>query len=595
VGSFQSRASSERRLDPSAPLRRRILLGTTAVAALMAAGFAVVHFMRDRPELGYFSLSALLACGVLVGVLHFTRGHRPAVLVATLYAAGVTLFLLAWGRAPAGDFVWTLLVPPMIAYAGGRRLACWLLPSYLLSAAVIVLWPGFSRHALWNELELTLRYLGLLVLLSAVSYLYELTRNRAQQELEAQVREREAAERRLEQANARLIEAAEQAANLAAQAQAANLAKTRFLSHMSHDIRTPLTGIVGMASVLELTELTPHQRTCVHTIQVSGETLTSLIGDILDLARIDAGRVQLRPVAVELATLMDEVWRVLAPQADDKGLRFEAELDPALPQRLVVDRTRLERVLLNLAGNAIKFTNRGRVDLRLRGHPDDPRWWRVEVQDTGIGIAPGQHRRIFDSFTQVDLSSTRRQGGTGLGLAIVSRLVALMGGELGLDSDEGVGSTFWVDLPIVEPGELDEAPPTEDELPSLDPRRLLVVDDNEIVRQVLCALLRHDGHSVEEASDGAQALERLALREFDAVLMDVQMPRLDGMEATRRLRRGEGGVLDPSVPVVGVTALADTDTRQACEHAGMDAVLTKPVHPRTLVATLARVLQDPRG
>jgi signal transduction histidine kinase/ActR/RegA family two-component response regulator len=511
VGSFQSRASSERRLDPSAPLRRRILLGTTAVAALMAAGFAVVHFMRDRPELGYFSL-------------HFTRGHRPAVLVATLYAAGVTLFLLAWGRAPAGDFVWTLLVPPMIAYAGGRRLACWLLPSYLLSAAVIVLWPGFSRHALWNELELTLRYLGLLVLLSAVSYLYELTRNRAQQELEAQVREREAAERRLEQANARLIEAAEQAANLAAQAQAANLAKTRFLSHMSHDIRTPLTGIVGMASVLELTEL-----------------------------------------------------------------------DPSLPQRLVVDRTRLERVLLNLAGNAIKFTNRGRVDLRLRGHPDDPRWWRVEVQDTGIGIAPGQHRRIFDSFTQVDLSSTRRQGGTGLGLAIVSRLVALMGGELGLDSDEGVGSTFWVDLPIVEPGELDEAPPTEDELPSLDPRRLLVVDDNEIVRQVLCALLRHDGHGVEEASDGAQALERLALREFDAVLMDVQMPRLDGMEATRRLRRGEGGVLDPSVPVVGVTALADTDTRQACEHAGMDAVLTKPVHPRTLVATLARVLQDPRG
>jgi signal transduction histidine kinase/CheY-like chemotaxis protein len=579
-------------LDTSVRLRRRLLLGTVAVAAAMAAGFSVVHFLRGRPELAAFSLSALLACGVLIAVLRYTRDHRPAVLVATLYAAGVTLTLLAWGQAPAGDFVWTFVVPPMIAYAGGRRLARWLLPLFLLAASLIVLWPGFVRHALWSELELPVRYLGMLVLISAISFLYELARTRVQEELEVEVRVRQAAERRLERANLRLTEAADQAAKLAAQAQAANLAKTRFLSHMSHDIRTPLTGIVGMTSVLELTQLTEHQRTCVDTIRVSGETLTELIGDILDLARIDAGRVQLRLAPVEPASLLEEVRRVLAPQASAKGLELEVQVDPALPRRLLGDRGRLKQILLNLGGNAVKFTNRGRVDLRLVAHPDDPRWWRVEARDTGIGIAPEQHRRIFESFTQVDLSSTRRQGGTGLGLAIVSRLVALMGGEPSLDSEEGRGSVFRVDLPIQELGDLEEQRGPEPEAPALDPQRLLVVDDNEIVRQVLCALLRHGGHRVEEAGDGAQALERLALREFDVVLMDVQMPELDGMEATRRLRRGEGGVLDPTVPVVAITALADLETREACERAGMSAVVTKPVQAGTLMSVLARVARE---
>jgi signal transduction histidine kinase len=578
--------------DPSAALRRRLVLSMVAVAGVMAAAFAVLHLAGERPDLALFSLSAVVACGVLVAVLRLTRDHRPAVLVATAYASVVTLALLAWPSAPTGDLVWCFIVPPMLAYAGGRQIARWALPLYLGAAAVIVLLPGFARHDQWSELELEGRFLGALLLVGAVSYLYELARARSQAQLESEVRERRAAERELGLANARLLVAAEESARLAAQAQAANLAKTTFLSHMSHDIRTPLTGIVGMTSVLELGELSDEQRLCVDTIRVSGETLTELIGDILDLARIDAGRVQLRTDPFAPSQLLEGVQRVLAPLADAKGLTLLVDLHPDLPPRLRADPGRLRQILLNLGGNAVKFTERGRVCISLGPRPDgDPRWWRLEVQDSGIGIAPEQHRRVFESFTQVDLSSTRRQGGSGLGLAICSRLVALMGGELGLESVEGQGSRFWADLPLT-PAAADDRVGREDlgPIPSLSPRRLLVVDDNEIVRQVLGGLLRFEGHSVEEAVDGVAALDRLALRRFDAVLMDVQMPGLDGLEATRRLRAGDGAVSDPRVPVVAITALADPDTRQACLDAGMDAVVTKPVNRESLLRALATVL-----
>jgi signal transduction histidine kinase len=578
--------------DPSAALRRRLVLSMVAVAGVMAAAFAVLHLAGERPDLALFSLSAVVACGVLVAVLRLTRDHRPAVLVATAYASVVTLALLAWPSAPTGDLVWCFIVPPMLAYAGGRQIARWALPLYLGAAAVIVLLPGFARHDQWSELELEGRFLGALLLVGAVSYLYELARARSQAQLESEVRERRAAERELGLANARLLVAAEESARLAAQAQAANLAKTTFLSHMSHDIRTPLTGIVGMTSVLELGELSDEQRLCVDTIRVSGETLTELIGDILDLARIDAGRVQLRTDPFAPSQLLEGVQRVLAPLADAKGLTLLVDLHPDLPPRLRADPGRLRQILLNLGGNAVKFTERGRVCISLGPRPDgDPRWWRLEVQDSGIGIAPEQHRRVFESFTQVDLSSTRRQGGSGLGLAICSRLVALMGGELGLESVEGQGSRFWADLPLT-PAAADDRVGREDlgPIPSLSPRRLLVVDDNEIVRQVLGGLLRFEGHAVEEAVDGVAALDRLALRRFDAVLMDVQMPGLDGLEATRRLRAGDGAVSDPRVPVVAITALADPDTRQACLDAGMDAVVTKPVNRESLLRALATVL-----
>jgi len=576
--------------DPTAALRRWLVMSLVAFAGVMAAVFAALHFAAGDVDLGFFSLSAVLTCAVLVVMMRVHRDHRPAVLVATIYAAGVTIGLLAWSDAPFGDLVWCFVVPPMIAYAGGRQFARWALPVYLAAVALIVLLPGFARDVHWQELGLRPRFLGALLLLAAVSFLYELARTRAQGVLETEVRERRQAQGELAEANARLAEAADQAAELAAQAQAANLAKTRFLSHMSHDIRTPLTGIVGMTSVLELTALDEQQRMCVETIRVSGETLTDLIGDVLDIARIDAGRVRLQPAPADPVALVQSVCRVLEPQAEAKGLTLTVAMGAGLPDRVLVDAGRVERVLLNLAGNAVKFTDRGTVTVGAGLTPERAGlWWRLEVTDTGVGIAAGQHQRIFDSFTQVELGATRRQGGTGLGLAIVARLVALMGGELGLDSSVGRGSRFWVDLPLNEAGALaedDGAAGSLDALPSL---RLLLVDDNAIVRQVLGAMLRQAGHLVEDVDDGSLALERLAVRSYDAVLMDVQMPGLDGIEATRRLRAGAGGVIESRVPVVAVTALADEDTRRACQEAGVDALITKPVQGPQLAAVLARL------
>lgn len=556
-----------------------------AVAGAMGAVYVALHGSRGDWALAAFSGSAVLACAVLVGVLWVSEDHRPAVLAATGYAAAVTLGLLAWGEAPVGDLVWCFVVPPLIAYAGGRQLARWLIPLYLLAAAAIVLLPGFARHEQWAVMGLHARFLGALLLLGAVALLYELARARAQAGLEAEVRQRRTAERELEAANVRLAEVADQA-------QAANRAKTRFLSHMSHDIRTPLTGIVGMTSVLELTQLDAEQRMCVDTIRVSGETLTDLIGDVLDLARIDAGRVQIEAVPVEPAQLLEDLRSVLAPQAHGKGLTLRAELHPDLPRRLLADPSRVKQILLNLAGNAIKFTEHGEVRLSLGPRPGgDLRWWRLEVRDTGIGIPAEQHRRIFESFSQVELSATRRRGGTGLGLAICSRLVALMGGELGLSSVEGQGSHFWADLPLVPAGgELPVASALSGPIPELSPKRLLVVDDNEIVRLVLGGLLRHEGHAVEEAHDGVAALELLATDCYDAALMDVQMPGVDGLEATRRLRSRERSAAGARLPVVAVTALADPDTQQACLDAGMDAVVTKPVAREALLRALASAL-----
>ncbi len=581
--------------DPSVDLRRNVVSSALVVSGAVAAFFMVYHWTMGLPGRALASLSALVAAALLVLVLRITRSHRPAVMVATLYAAGITLGMLATGGFAPADFVWCFVVPPLITYAGGRELSRWLLPLYLLAVMGIVLWPGFPQRALWGELELGVRFVGLLVLASAIAYLYEMTRSRSQALLTAEVEERRAAQQELAETNERLVEAAEAAARYASEAQAANLAKTRFLSHMSHDIRTPLTGVIGMTSVLELTELDEHQRACLHTIRVSGDALNKLIGDVLDLARIDAGRMQPSLAPCEPALLLEGVREVLLPQVGAKGLDLRCELDPGLPRKLMADARRLERVLLNLAGNAVKFTQEGGVVLRAGPRPGgDPRWWRLEVRDSGIGIPSDQHKRIFDSFTQVELPTSRRHGGSGLGLAICARLVALMGGELGLESEEGRGSRFWADLPMVPVGSLEQDDPCAREpAPALPPLMLLVVDDSEIVRRVLGGLLRKGGHTVLEAADGHEALELLARKRFDAVLMDMQMPEVDGCEATRRLRAGWGGVLQPGVPVLGVTALADHGSRAACLEAGMDRVIIKPVQHEQLLRALAAVLPAP--
>ena len=581
----------------SADIRRTFALSIATASGLGAAAFTGYHLLAQEPGRALASSSAILVAAALVVLLRRGGSYRAAFVIAALYATGMTLALLGSRAFPPGDFVWCFIVPLLIAYAGGRELSRWLLPLYVVAAAIVVLEPGFGHRALWAELELPVRFLGLLALISTAAYLYERTRGRARARLLAEVEERRAAEHELALANVRLAAAAEESARHADRAQAASAAKTLFLSHMSHDIRTPLTGVIGMTSLLETTELDERQRGYLKTLRLSGEALNELIGDILDLARIDAGKVELALEPVRPAQFLDDVCQVLATAAADRGLELQSELAETLPGELMADPGHLRQILLNLAGNALKFTERGRVTIRLALRPGgDPRWWRLEVEDTGVGIPPEQHQRIFESFAQVDLSTTRPHGGVGLGLAICSRLAALLGGEVGLESREGSGSRFWVDLPLV------PADPArglgagrQAQVPALDPLRLLLVDDSDIVRQVVSALLRQGGHIVETASDGVVALERLARSRFDAVLMDVQMPNVDGLEATRRLRSGESGALEPRVPVVGITALADPETRQSCLDAGMDRVVTKPVRKDALARALAAALDPHRG
>ena len=576
-------------------VRRRILALLLAASGLVALFYSVYHLGQGRGDRALASLSALAMAAVVLGILGYSRSVRPAVICATLYAAAMTLGMLATGAFAPADFIWCLLVPLLVAYAGGLTLARWVLPVYVAAAAAIVFFPGFSGRALWLDLELPVRFFGLLVLISAVAYLYERTRSRAEARLQGEIAERRTAEAELEDANRRLAETAEDAARLAVQAQSANEAKTRFLSHMSHDIRTPLTGVMGMADLLDHTRLDATQRRYVETIRVGADTLAELIGDVLDLARIEAGHLELQLEAVDLRAHVEEVYRVLEPLAHGKDLNLSARVDEELPERLMADPARLRQILLNLAGNAVKFTHQGAVSIVLEPSPGRDRgWWRLRVRDTGIGVPEDQHRRIFDSFSQVDLAGARQHGGSGLGLAICSRLVALMGGEMALRSEPGRGSEFWADLPLVVPPVGEESRPAPPSPPTLDPLRLLVVDDSEIVRRVVVAMLTRAGHTVDEAADGEAALARVSRSHYDAVLMDLQMPRMDGFEAIRRLRHGDSGALRPDVPVVAVTALADEQTRRRCLDAGMCEVVTKPLGRDALIHALARAVAGDR-
>ncbi|MCC9648447.1 PAS domain S-box protein [Rubrivivax sp. JA1029] len=376
------------------------------------------------------------------------------------------------------------------------------------------------------------------------------------------------------------------------QARQANRAKSQFLANMSHEIRTPLNAVIGLAYLLGRTPLQGEQADMLGRIQLASNALLALINDVLDLSKIEAGEMALERVPFDLGRLVRDVAALMGLQAQQKGIEFVVDTGGPLPPGVEGDSTRLRQVLINLVGNAIKFTERGSVRLLLRHRLSAPGRLQVEfaVEDTGIGIPQAAQAGLFEPFVQADASTTRRFGGTGLGLSIVRQLVALMDGTLTLDSEPGRGSRFGVvlDLPVVDSM---EAPAEESDVAGsgLEGLRVLVVDDSSVNQDVARRLLEGEGARVQLAGNGLQAVERLEAgpADFDIVLMDVQMPVLDGLDATRRIR----GVLGlDTLPIVGLTAGVSRSEQARARAAGMNEVIGKPFDPPALVAALRRVV-----
>ena len=379
-------------------------------------------------------------------------------------------------------------------------------------------------------------------------------------------------------------------------AEAANTAKTEFLANMSHEIRTPMSGVIGNTQLLRFTDITEEQGRYLTNIESEAKNLLSLINDVLDISKIEAGKLELECVSFSLQGCLSDLLGSQESRIHAKELTLGSAIDTEVPDSLIGDQLRLKQILYNLVGNAIKFTDKGAIQVRvaLLERDEDTVRLRFSVSDTGIGIKPEALEKIFAPFSQADSSVTRRFGGTGLGLSICSRLVGKMGGAISVESQEGNGSTFHVNLPFLvnaQPVAIEEelqrsaAPPAWESAPL----RILLVEDSETIQTMLAKLLRHFAHTVTVSSNGAEALEQWRSNEFDVILMDIQMPVMGGEEATQIIREHEkkhGG----HVPIIALSAHAMEETRGQLLLTGFDGYVSKPVDLIALHGEMKRVL-----